>query len=293
MHASTPVTRHDPFVSHCPVGCDAPLKTAAVTLAEGPLRRCTACGQLLSSASAARYHDTMAQFDASDFNTPQGAALQRRLNVATRRLDRIRELLDQPTDKPRLLDVGCSRGQFVLAATLAGFAAEGVEPAPRIAAAARDSGLTVHTGLLEDVCFPASTFNAVTLFEVVEHLREPLPLLKECHRILRPGGILVISTGNAASWTAACMAARWDYFDMSKDGGHISFFNPGSLSLLAQRAGFDTQRVETARVKFHEKGDTGTGVYLAGKLLAEALNHPARWFNRGHDMLGYFSKPSG
>jgi 2-polyprenyl-3-methyl-5-hydroxy-6-metoxy-1,4-benzoquinol methylase len=291
MDASSPAPRQDPFVKRCPVGCDAPLETVALTLAEGPLRRCSHCGQLLSSASADRYHETMEQFDASDFNAPHGPALQRRLNVATRRLDRIRDLLDQPGDKPRLLDVGCSRGQFVLAASLAGFAAEGVEPAPRIAAAARDSGLTVHTGLLEDLQFPASTFDAVTLFEVVEHLREPLPLLKECSRILRPGGILVISTGNAASWTAGVMAARWDYFDMGKDGGHISFFNPDSLALLAHRAGFHTRRIETARVKFHEKGGSSAGIYLAGKLLAEALNQPARWFGRGHDMLGYFSKP--
>ncbi|MDP2239858.1 MAG: class I SAM-dependent methyltransferase [Burkholderiales bacterium] len=192
----------------------------------------------------------------------------------------------------RVLDVGCSRGQFIAAAIGAGYNAEGVEPAPHIAEAARAGGLPVRTDLLEEQHYADGTFDALTLFEVVEHLRAPLPLLAECRRVLKPGGILLLSTGNAASWTAAVMGARWDYFDMARDGGHVSFFNPRSMALLAANAGFEIEHVDTSRVKFHDKEHTPHWRYVLGKLAAEALNLPARAAGRGHDMLAYLRKPS-
>ena len=126
----------DPYVVSCPVGCAAPLQDTAIQVAEGALRRCTACGQLLSRASEARYSETMAQFNAADFNAPQGGELARRQTVARQRLSRIAALLDKPPRDIHVVDVGCSRGQFVAAAIAAGYHAEGVEPAPRIAEAA-------------------------------------------------------------------------------------------------------------------------------------------------------------
>ena len=236
------------YVTACPVGCNAPLEATTLNLPEGPLRRCTGCGQLLSVVDEARYHLTMQAFNAPDFNQPPPREVERRRSVARRRLQTVSRLLNKPPADTRVVDIGCSRGQFVGFAGEAGYQAEGVEPAPDIAAAARALGLNVHTGLLEEQRFADASFDAAALFEVVEHLREPLPLLKECARILKPGGVLLVSTGNAASWTVAAMGARWDYFHIEKDGGHISFFNPQSIALLASRAGFAVGRVETARV---------------------------------------------
>ena len=280
------------YVRHCPVGCTAPITDTAIVVAEGALRRCSGCGQLMSRASAARYAETMQQFNAADFNAPRGQELARRQSVARQRLSRIASLTGQRPANMRVLDIGCSRGQFVAAAIAAGYRAEGVEPAPRIAEAARAAGLPVKTGLLEDQHYPEACFDALTLFEVIEHLREPLPLLAECRRVLKPGGILLVSTANAESWTAAAMGARWDYFDMEKDGGHISFYNPRSMAMIAAAAGFEVARLDTARVKFHDKGDTPRGLYVTGKLVAELLNLPARLAGRGHDLLAYLRKPS-
>jgi SAM-dependent methyltransferase len=287
-----PVSTASPYVSSCPVGCSAPLEDTALHVAEGALRRCTGCGQLLSRASEARYAETMAQFNAADFNAPQGRELARRQTVARQRLERITTLLQKQPGEIHVVDIGCSRGQFVAAAIAAGYRAEGVEPAPRIAEAARAAGVPVRTGLLEDQHFADNSFDALTLFEVIEHLRTPLPLLAECRRILKPGGILLVSTANAESWTAAAMGAHWDYFDMERDGGHISFYNPRSIAKVAANAGFEVARVDTARVKFHDKENTPRWRYVLGKLTAEALNMPARLAGRGHDMLAYLRKPS-
>lgn len=274
------------------MGCAASLTATDIVLPEGPLLRCADCGQLVSQATPVRYWETMAQFDRSDFNQPAGTELERRNRVARRRLRVVAKLLGKPPGAARLLDVGCSRGQFVQAAMDFGFEAEGVEPAPQVAAAARASGLKVRQGLLEEQHFADASFDALTLFEVVEHLKDPRSLLGECRRVLKPGGILVISTGNTASWTAAMMRARWDYFQIAKDGGHVSFFNPASLRRLAANCGFAVERIDTARVRFHEKADTTRWVYGAGKVMAELLNLPARLLGRGHDMLAYLRRPA-
>ena len=277
------------YVTRCPVGCAAPLESTSLLLPEGALRRCTHCGQLISAVDEARYHETMKTFNAPGFNQPSASEMQRRWSVAQRRLSTAKRLI--PGASPmRWLDIGCSRGQFVEFAARSGFAAEGVEPAPGIAAAARAQGLKVHTGFLEDQRFPDASFDAASLFEVVEHLRDPLPLLAEVKRILKPGGVLLISTGNTASWTVAAMGARWDYFHIEKDGGHISFFNPVSVNELAKASGFSVARIETARVKFHEKHDTPRATYAAGKAVAELLNWPARICGRGHDLLAFLQR---
>ena len=278
------------YVESCPVGCAAPLAATAIVLPEGPLLRCSGCGQLVSQVSAARYWETMRQFDRADFNQPVGRELERRFTVARRRLAVIARLLGKNPEEIRLLDVGCSRGQFIAAAGELGFDAEGVEPAPQVAAAARAAGLKVRTGLLEEQPFAAASFDAVTLFEVIEHLKAPRPLLAECRRILKPGGLLVLSTGNTASWTAAAMGARWDYFHIAKDAGHVSFYHPASVVRLAANCGFDAVRIETARVKFHEKGDVPAWRYTLGKIAAELLNVPARLLGGGHDLLAYLRR---
>jgi 2-polyprenyl-3-methyl-5-hydroxy-6-metoxy-1,4-benzoquinol methylase len=279
-----------PYVTTCPVGCVASIIATDLQLSEGALRRCTDCGQLISAASESRYLETMASFNAPDFNQPPPPELERRRTVATRRLKTLMRLVAKPATDIRLVDIGCSRGQFVDFAGRAGFNAEGVEPAPDIAQAARDTGLEVRTGLLEEQRYPDATFEAASLFEVVEHLRDPRPLLEECHRVIKPEGILIISTGNAKSWTVNVMGAQWDYFHMEKDGGHISFFNPQSITMLAHASGFDVERIETSRVKFHEKSEVPRLRYAAGKVAAELLNLPARIAGRGHDMLAYLRR---
>jgi 2-polyprenyl-3-methyl-5-hydroxy-6-metoxy-1,4-benzoquinol methylase len=280
------------YVAACPVGCTGRLAPTDVVLPEGPLLRCSACGQLMSQVSAARYWASMARFDRAEFNQPSAGELARRFAVASRRLRRIAALLGRAPQAIRLLDVGCSRGQFIEAAGRLGFHAEGVEPAPQIAAAARAQGLAVHTGLLENQRIPDASFAAVTLFEVIEHLGEPAPLLRECWRILEPGGLLVLSTGNAASWTAQAMKERWDYFHIATDAGHVSFYNPHSLRVLAARCGYRVERIETARVKFHERRDVPRALYTLGKIVAELLNYPARLAGAGHDMLAYLRRPA-
>ncbi|MGH8616139.1 MAG: class I SAM-dependent methyltransferase [Burkholderiales bacterium] len=278
------------LISHCPVGCASTLTPMDIVRPEGALLRCSACGQLVSQIGAAAYARSMQAFDAADFNRPDPRAAERRQRVARKRLARIAQLLGRGPAGATLVDVGCSRGDFVAAASAFGFTAEGVEPAPHIAEAARAAGRDVKTGLLDDQRYPDARFDAVTLFEVIEHLAQPLPLLTEIRRILKPGGVLLVSTGNGASWTARALKGRWDYFSIEKDAGHVSFYNPRSIALAAERAGLTAARIETARVRLAEKDQVAAPLYVAAKIGGELANPLARVLGRGHDLLAYLRK---
>lgn len=232
----------------------------------------------------------MQEFDDPQGTLPNERSIARRFRRSKKFLDRIRSLFQQPPADIRLLDVGCSSGAFLATAVKLGFRAEGVEPAAQAAATARAAGLKVHQGLLQEAVYAEGQFDAITLFEVIEHLKHPLELLQECQRILRPGGIMLIGTGNAASWTMAAMGSRWEYLDIAKHGGHISFYNPGSIRTLAQQAGFMVADIRTRSVRFCDKSYCAEPVYTLAKLAGEFLNPIASLMGKGSDMAVYLRR---
>jgi len=278
------------YLETCPVGCAAPLETTDWILPEGALLRCIACGQLLSQCSEARYWESMQEFDDPQGTLPDARSVERRFRRSRKFLDRIARLLQRPAANIRLLDVGCSSGAFLGAAVRLGYAAEGVEPAPKAAATAQAAGLKVRQGLLHEAGYADGQFDAVTLFEVIEHLKQPLELLAECRRILRPGGILLVGTGNAASWSMAAMGAKWEYLSIAKHGGHVSFFTPESLEKLARRAGFSVAAVHTRGVRFCDRNGCSGAVYGLAKIAGELANPLATLLDRGGDMAVYLQR---
>jgi len=281
------------FLQRCPVGCTAPLVATTVQLPEGPLLRCNECGQLISQATPARYHQSMQEFDTAQGTAPVDAAEGRRFSVARRRVERLQQLTGATGNTLRLLDVGCSSGAFLEAARDMNLPARGVEPAPSAAASARAKGLDVVTGTLDSAGFEPDSFDAVTLFEVIEHLQDPLSLARDVFRVLRPGGIWLIGTANAASWTATLMGARWQYLNIESHGGHVSFFSPRSIAVLAARSGFSVERIDTRNVRAFERSQAPAPVYTLAKLAAELVGPLARATGRGHDMLAWLRKPEG
>ena len=285
------INKHNRYIETCSVGCKGSLQNTDIILSEGCLLRCSVCGQLISQCSQSQYRQSMNEFNIPEGTLPDSDSVARHFRRTRKWLSWISSKLNKPNHKIRLLDVGCSSGAFLTIANKLGFQAEGVEPAPQAAQGACSSGLKVHQGFLEDIKFPADTFDIVTMFEVIEHVRDAFSLLNECHRIIKPGGLLMIGTANTDSWTASIMKSHWEYLDISRHGGHISFFNPQSISILAERSGFKIDSVKTHSVSFLKKEDSSPIIYRTTKLVTELLNFPSRVFGKGHDMLIFMRKP--
>lgn len=83
------------------------------------------------------------------------------------------------------------------------------------------------------------------------------------------------------------MGDRWEYLHIDRLGGHISFYSPRSMQMLADRTGFKMVSVHTRGVRFYEKGDCGNLTYRLAKIAGELLNPLAVALNKGHDMVVY------
>ncbi len=271
---------NDLLLPVCPNGCASELIQTSLVVAEGPLRKCLSCGLLISSCSKEYY-----QLSNQDWNTDQGTwpsekDMKRLRKRRMRDINIISNLLSKKTDI-HLLDVGCSNGASVAIANDLGVKAEGVDPSEKAVKNGIDRGLKIHLGYLHEISLPDNAFDAITLYEVIEHVNEPKVLLEECHRILKPDGVLLIGTGNIDSWTRQIKKNKWDFFDMKEHGGHIIFFSPKSLDTLASITGFVIKKVRTSSVKFYEKGEVSHLLYRMTKIFSELLNFPSRIFNRG------------
>jgi 2-polyprenyl-3-methyl-5-hydroxy-6-metoxy-1,4-benzoquinol methylase len=137
-----------------------------------------------------------------------------------------------------LLDVGAAAGFFVEQAREAGWKAEGIDPSDWAARFAREQlGVPVRTGHLEEAGFPAASFDAVTAWEVIEHLPDPRTVLLEMARILKPGGLLALSTPDAGAPVSRLAGRRW--LGWYKVPEHLYFFDRKTLMRLLEETGFE------------------------------------------------------
>jgi 2-polyprenyl-3-methyl-5-hydroxy-6-metoxy-1,4-benzoquinol methylase len=137
-----------------------------------------------------------------------------------------------------LLDVGCSTGALLEAATRQGYESSGVEPWAAVAAHAAHQGYRVTTSTLREAQFPKASYDVVTLIHVLEHLEEPLEELREIRRILRHDGILVVEVPNIESLGYRLTGRRWRNFIAD----HLMHFSPASLRQMLGRCGFEVIR---------------------------------------------------
>ncbi|MHC4946142.1 MAG: class I SAM-dependent methyltransferase [Planctomycetota bacterium] len=136
----------------------------------------------------------------------------------------------------RLLDVGCGDGAFLARMSGLGWAVEGIEFDSEAADHARDKhGHTVHQGRLESSRFPENLFDAVTMNHLIEHVHDPVSLMKESYRILKPGGRLIVVTPNAGSMGHRKFGEAWYLLDPPR---HLILFSRHTLVESARRAGF-------------------------------------------------------
>jgi 2-polyprenyl-3-methyl-5-hydroxy-6-metoxy-1,4-benzoquinol methylase len=136
----------------------------------------------------------------------------------------------------RLLDVGCGNGQFLVEAQSVGWDAVGIDNDSAIAEAARDRGLQIRVGSLDELRLPDASFDAITMAHVLEHVPEPMSLLAECRRLLKTTGRLWIATPNLASPGHRRYGRDWRGLEPPR---HLVLFTARALRLVFGAAGFE------------------------------------------------------
>ena len=161
----------------------------------------------------------------------------------------------------RLLEIGCGSGRFLNRMRKAGWAVEGIDFDPVVAARVEEKfGIPVAIGSLPDLGYTEGTYDVVAMSQVIEHVPDPAVLLKERRRVLRPGGRLVLSTPNARSVAHRIFGRHWRGLEPPR---HQHVFTPAALSRCAKDCGFVDARVFTLSAE-------SAGIYRAGDQLRAA-----------------------
>lgn len=161
-----------------------------------------------------------------------------------------------------LLDVGCGTGCFLQEAKNAGWRVAGLELSTSLAAYARDKqGLEVDQASIESVThYPSESFDVITMFGVIEHLAYPRRAAEECHRLLRPGGLLVLQTpsedgfirqfGHFLYWLSGGGVTFQINQLYQMGGGHSVCFNRSSMQTLLTLCGYEAIDFEQSTYGF-------------------------------------------
>lgn len=157
------------------------------------------------------------------------------------------DYLDKTNVGKKILDVGCSNGEFLYLAKQRGYETYGVELNQKTANTAIRSGINVFIGFLKDANFRNDYFDHITLSDVIEHVSDPGNLLEECKRILRPGGTIIIKTPNmdcfwprSTFWLYRLFRIPWSFVTPPH---HLYYFSINNLRLLLDKFSFSVRDI--------------------------------------------------
>ncbi len=150
-----------------------------------------------------------------------------------------------PARKGRLLDIGCGNGDFLITMSKLGFwQVEGVEPDSISAELGRKVGLKIYEETVESITLEPDSFGAITLHHVIEHLSDPMGVLKKLSGALCPGGLLVSISPNPIAFLARWFGGNWRGLEPPR---HFVLMGPQTLANMARQLGLEPIVWTTAR----------------------------------------------
>lgn len=228
-------------VSACPI-CGSRRFHYLFSVKHHRLVRCTDCQFTLLNPQpgdqelAAIYsHD---YFLGNDDSARAAAFSQLKLRTSESYLDQLRSYAGLQSGK--LLEIGSGPGAMLVAAARRGFDVTGVEYSrhacdtslQRLAAEGLQGELVC--GEIGDIAHREAEFDVCVMADLIEHVRDPRRFIQIVHRVLRPGGVILIATPSLDSWSARLMSTRWMEFKPE----HLSYFGRNTLEGLLFSEGF-------------------------------------------------------
>ncbi len=205
---------------------------------------CTQCG--LNTVHPKLSLDEMEKYYPTDYVSFPKAVEDEKSSL--KRLDRkigIKrrcKVINQRVEKTgRILDIGCATGNFLRGMQEFGWDCYGIEPSEYAANyAMKRFNLQVIHGYLTEHLFEDNYFDVVSLWDVFEHLPEPQNDLAIIKSILKPGGMLIITTPNADSWGRKIFKEHWVGWDVPR---HYHVFSPITIEDILNRSSFTTKEI--------------------------------------------------
>jgi SAM-dependent methyltransferase len=162
-----------------------------------------------------------------------------------------------------LLEIGSGSGARLLKLRALGWEVEGQDIDPSAGVhGLRSQGIRVHDAPLDQLHLPDGRYDAVIMSHVIEHVPDPVALLRECLRILAPGGEIVAVTPNSESLGHRVFGESWMALDPPR---HLHLFSASSLREIARAAGANNIRVETSPASAEAIGYSSLEIRRHGK----------------------------
>ena len=163
----------------------------------------------------------------------------RRQKIFVPRVNQVIEIAErQNLNMGSVLEVGAGFGTFCVELISRNIFKKvvGVEPTPKLAATCRSRGIEVIEKPIEYIDVEGDGFDLVVNFEVIEHLFSPRAFVEAMAKLLRPGGLMVLTCPNGLGFDVQTLGPASDTVDHE----HLNYFNPTSLSGLLARCGLET-----------------------------------------------------
>ena len=152
----------------------------------------------------------------------------------------------------RILDIGCGNGGFLKEMKRLGYNVEGTElnelSASRVS---KEAKVQIHIGDTLSLGLSERSYDAVTLWHVIEHVRNPFEVLRKINFLLKDTGILFLSLPNQESWQGKVFGKDWFHIDPPR---HLFGFGIMSITRLLEKCGFVVEHVNTFSLEYNPFG---------------------------------------